>query len=93
MGLWRSSRFQAEGDAVCPQTAFQGHVACSTKPLLVQQDTVTLTRDTETRAHGNTVYLPVTVVPIYLLALACFRTARLAGAGKEQRELTPIAGI
>ena len=26
-------------------------------------------------------YLPTEVVPIYLLAFACFRTARLAGAG------------
>ena len=26
-------------------------------------------------------YLPTEVVPIYLLPLACFRTARLAGAG------------
>ena len=33
------------------------------------------------------------MVPIYLLAFACFRTARLAGAGTKRRELTPLRGF
>ena len=38
-------------------------------------------------------YLPTKVVPIDLLAFACFRTARLAGAGTKKRELTLSRGF
>uniref|UniRef100_A0A670KHV7 Ig-like domain-containing protein n=1 Tax=Podarcis muralis TaxID=64176 RepID=A0A670KHV7_PODMU len=34
-------------------------------------------------AHRNTIYLPATAAPIYLLALVCFRTSRLGEAGTE----------
>ena len=38
-------------------------------------------------------YLPTEVVPIYLLAFACFRTARLAVTETKWRELTPLRGF
>ena len=76
------------GNQCLSTDSFPGHVASMTKPLLVQQNTMT-----ETRAHGNAVYLPTTAVPICLLALVCFRTARLTGAGTEQQELTPLQGF
>ena len=38
-------------------------------------------------------YLPTEVVPIYLLAFACFQTARLVGAGTKRRALTPLRGF
>ena len=39
-------------------------------------------------------YLPTKVVPIYLLAFACFRTARLAGAGtSDGRSLLRVDSI
>ena len=58
------------------------------KLLLAQRDTVP-----ETREHRNAVYLPAAVVPVYLLALACFQTAKLAGVGTEQQELSIVVGI
>ncbi|CAI5785283.1 Hypothetical predicted protein [Podarcis lilfordi] len=75
--------FNIEGAGVCPQTVFPGHVASMTKPLLANQSS--------TRKHR----LPSRRSGTYLstCTLMCFRTARLAGAGTKQRELTPSRGF
>ena len=88
MGLRRSSRFSGRGSRHFSIGSFPGHVESMIKTLLVQRNTVT-----ETTVHGNAVYLPAAAVPIYLHALVCFRTAKLAGAETEQWELTPSWGF
>ncbi|CAI5792960.1 Hypothetical predicted protein [Podarcis lilfordi] len=76
--------FQTVGAGVCSQTAFwPAGLNCFWHNGTLM----------ETRAHGNAVYLPAAAVPIYPLALACFRTARLAGTGTEQWEFTLLQGF
>uniref|UniRef100_A0A670KFP9 Radial spoke head 10 homolog B n=1 Tax=Podarcis muralis TaxID=64176 RepID=A0A670KFP9_PODMU len=59
-----------------------GHVASMTKPLLANQSSA---RKHRLPSHRSGTYLST-------CTLTCFRTARLAGAGTEQRELTPSRG-
>ena len=46
-----------QGKQCLSTDSFPGHVASMTKPLLAQQNTVT-----ETRVHGNAIYLPTGVL-------------------------------
>uniref|UniRef100_A0A670HKK2 Small ribosomal subunit protein mS33 n=1 Tax=Podarcis muralis TaxID=64176 RepID=A0A670HKK2_PODMU len=59
------------------------HVASMTKPLLANQSSARKCRLPSCRSGT---YLST-------FTLTCFRTARLAGAGTEQRELTPSRGF
>ena len=71
-------------DNFCP-VVFDSRARCSS-PFPSHRASV-LSKDNLPWSHGQCdldterYYLPTEVVPIYLLAFACFRTARLAGAG------------
>ena len=71
-------------DNFCP-VVFDSRGRCSS-PFPSHRASV-LSEDNLPLSHGQCdldterCYLPTEVVPIYLLAFACFRTARLAGAG------------
>ena len=75
-------------DNFCP-VVFDSRGQCSS-PFPSHRASV-LSEDNLPWSHGQCdldterCYLPTEVVPIYLLAFACFRTARLAGAGTSDR--------
>ena len=78
------SLYWSREPAFCQQTVFLGHVASMTKLLLAKPEQCTETLFT---------IPPERYLFIYLSLLACFQTARLAGAGTEQQELTPSWGF
>ena len=71
-------------DNFCP-VVFDSRRRCSS--LFPSHRASVLSEDNLPWSHGQCdldterCYLPTKVVPIYLFAFACFRTARLAGAG------------
>ena len=83
-------------DNFCP-VVFDSRGRCSS-PFPSHRDSV-LSKDNLPWSHGQCdldterCYLPTEVVPIYLLAFACFQTARLAVAGTKRQELTPSCGF
>uniref|UniRef100_A0A670K6X9 Multiple PDZ domain crumbs cell polarity complex component n=1 Tax=Podarcis muralis TaxID=64176 RepID=A0A670K6X9_PODMU len=79
-GLKQGNRIQPLEDFTSVQ--LPGHVASMTKPLLANQSST-----------RNAVYLPAERYLLSTCTLTCFRTARLAEAGTEQREHTPLWGF
>ena len=83
-------------DNFCP-VVFDSRGRCSS-PFPSRRASI-LSEDNLPWSHGQCdldterCYLPTEVVPIYLLAFACFRTARLDGAGTKRREPTPSRGF
>ena len=83
-------------DNFCP-VVFDSRGRCSS-PLPSHRASV-LSKDNLPWSHGQCdldterCYLPTEVVPIDLLAFACFRTARLARSWDKRRVLTPSRGF